>query len=262
MPAGDIDVVLRFWQAADSGRGVQDLLHEDIEVSDFDLPDAGVYRGHAGFARWVADWGEPWDDYRSHVLDLFDLDGQVASLTRLEARTMDNLEVNRHDSQLITMADGKIARLEYFGKAQTALERAADPNRAATRKVVHDKVRALYAAALRGDVEAVVAQISPDYAFYPEADSPMDPAYKGHGGARRYFRELFDAWEMLEFDVQRLIDSEDDVVALFRMRNRGRGSGIELTEDWAEVWETAGDQIMASRFHTSHQAALAAAGLA
>jgi ketosteroid isomerase-like protein len=263
MPAESVRVALRFWQAAEAADdSVADVLHHQVEVRDFDLPDAGIYHGHEGFARWLADWGEPWDEYRGDIHDLLDLGPQVASFTHLRARTGSGLEVDRHDSQLLTVEDGRVVKLEYFGEPEAVIERAHDPARAAARKHVHDKIRGLYAAALRADVEGVVAELAPDYEFYPEADAPMDLAYRGHEGARRYFEEMFEAWEILDFEVERLVDVDDSVVALFEMRNRGRGSGIELTGRWAELWQTRGEEIIASRFYTSHEQALAAAGLA
>ena len=75
----------------------------------------------------------------------------------------------------------------------------------------------------------------------------MDLAYRGHEGARRYFEEMFEAWEILDFEVERLVDVDDSVVALFEMRNRGRGSGIELDRAMgralADRWR--GDQRLA-----------------
>ena len=85
---------------------------------------------------------------------------------------------------------------------------------------------------------------------------------RGHEGARRYFSEAFEAWEILAFEVERIVDAGDAAVALFEMRNRGRGSGIELTGRWAEVWELSGTDVVRSRFYQSHEEALAAAGLA
>lgn len=259
-----VTTVLRFMSGVEGGGNddAADLLHDEIEVHDFDLPDAGVYHGLAGVERWLADWDAPWDEWSGHVHDYLDLGAQVATLNHLQARTTSGLVVDREDSQLFTLRDGKIAKLEYFGEAGTALERADDPQRAALRRELHDKVRAAYRAAMREDVDAVVALLHADYAFYPEQGSPMEAAYRGHEGARRYFREVFEAWEILEFEVEGMADAGDRVVALFEMRNRGRRSGIELSGRWGEVWDTDGTDLVSSRFYQSHADALEAAGLA
>jgi ketosteroid isomerase-like protein len=258
-----VATVLRFMLATATGEGdgAAELLHDEIEVHDFDLPDAGIYHGLEGVGRWLADWDAPWEEWSGHVHDFLDLGSQVATLNHLRARTGSGLAVDREDSQLFTMRDGKIAKLEYFGEAGTALERCHDPARAAARKQVHEKIRAVYAAALREDIEAAVALLHPDYEFHPEEGAPMDVTYIGHEGARRYFREAFEAWEFLEFDLERLVDAGDRVALLFEMRNRGRGSGIELSGRWGEVWETDGTDLISSRNFQSHEEALAAAGL-
>ena len=258
-----VGVVLRFLTVVENGDpGGMDVIGRDIEVHDFDLPDAGVYRGHDGMERWLSAWEAPWEEWSAHVHDVLDLGAQVISLNHLTARTASGMSVDREDSQLYTVRDGQVCRLEYFGAAQTALERCSDPALAAQRKQVHDKVRGLYGAAVREDVEGVVALLHPGYEFYPEAGAPMGPVYRGHEGARRYFGEMFEAWEILELTVERMVDSGDRVVALFEMRNRGRGSGVELTGRWGEVWETDGTDIVGSRFYQSHAEPLAAAGLA
>ena len=82
----------------------------------------------------------------------------------------------------------------------------------------------------------------------------------GHEGARRHFSEAFEAWQILEVRVERAIDA-DRVAALFEMRNRGRGSGIELTGRWAEALDTRGTDLVRSRFYRSHGEALADADL-
>jgi len=255
---------LRFFEAVEGSTDtdIDDVLHDEIEVHDFDLPDAGVYHGHEGVAQWLADWGAPWEQWSATVHDLLDLGQQVAALTHLVAGTPSGITVDREDSQLCTIRDGMIVKLEYFGDARSAIEQADDPARARTRKEVHDKIRAVYRAAVREDVDAVVALLHPEYEFYPEAGAPMGPAYRGHEGARRYFAEAFEAWEVIAFTVERVVDAGDAVVALFEMHNRGRGSGIELTGRWAEVWETDGSELVQSRFYQSHAEALDAAGLA
>jgi ketosteroid isomerase-like protein len=249
-------------EGANEGKIAVDMLHEEIEVHDFDLPDAGVYHGREGIGRWLADWGAPWTEWSAYVHDFLDLGTQVVTLTHLDARTGSGLAVDREDSQLFTLREGRIAKLEYFGDARTAIERAADRERAERRRDLHDKLRRLYAAAVREDVDGVVALLHPEYEFFPEAAAVMEPAYRGHEGARRYFTEAFEAWEILELNVERVLDAGDNVVALFEMRNRGRGSGIELTGRWAELWEAQGTDLVRSRFYQSHDEALSAAALA
>ena len=259
-----VATVLRFMTGMETGQdaGLADMLHEEIEVHDFDLPDAGVYHGLEGVGRWLADWDAPWEEWSAHVHDYLDLGTQVVTLSHLRARTASGLAVDREDSQLFTIGGGKIAKLEYFGEAETAVARSDDAEGGARRREVHGKVRAVYGAAVREDVEGVVARLHPDYAFYPERDAPMASAYRGHDGARRYFEEMFEAWEILELEIERVADAGNSVAVLFEMRNRGRGSGIELSGRWAEVWETDGTDLVSSRFFQSHPEALAAAGLA
>ena len=35
-------------------------LDPEVEVLDFDIPDAGVYRGPDGFLAWLQGWAEGW----------------------------------------------------------------------------------------------------------------------------------------------------------------------------------------------------------
>jgi len=35
-----------------------ETLHAEAEIHDFDIPDAGLYRGHDGFLAWLKGWGE------------------------------------------------------------------------------------------------------------------------------------------------------------------------------------------------------------
>ena len=118
-PSG-CSTVRRFMMGVETGEedGVADLLHEEIEIHDFDLPDAGVYHGLEGIGRWLADWDAPWDEWSAHAHDFLDLGTQVATLNRLQARTASGLAVDREDSQLFTLRSGKIAKLEYFGDAR------------------------------------------------------------------------------------------------------------------------------------------------
>ena len=43
-----------------TGEPQWEMFDEDVEIYDHDTPDQGVYRGHAGVARWLEEWGAAW----------------------------------------------------------------------------------------------------------------------------------------------------------------------------------------------------------
>jgi ketosteroid isomerase-like protein len=58
------------YNAGDLG-AVAGVLHEDlVAVVPEGMPNAGVYRGHAGFARMLGHWGEAWEDFHIEVVEL------------------------------------------------------------------------------------------------------------------------------------------------------------------------------------------------
>ena len=46
-----------------TGEPPWEIIHEKVEVYDHDTPDQGDYRGHAGYARWLEDWGAAWAEW-------------------------------------------------------------------------------------------------------------------------------------------------------------------------------------------------------
>ena len=57
MAQENVDIIRRTLEGfIGSGEIDWDSLDPSIEVFDHDLPDAGDYRGHEGFGRWLADW--------------------------------------------------------------------------------------------------------------------------------------------------------------------------------------------------------------
>ena len=43
-----------------TGEVLWNLLDEGVQIHDHDTPDQGDYGGHAGFGRWLEDWGAAW----------------------------------------------------------------------------------------------------------------------------------------------------------------------------------------------------------
>jgi ketosteroid isomerase-like protein len=99
-------------------------LHADVEVRDFDIPDAGIYHGHDGFLAWLRGWGEGWESWRLEDVEFrASGDDQVIALFRLIAKGgHSGMELERLDAITYRIEGGKIARIEYFNDQGLALE--------------------------------------------------------------------------------------------------------------------------------------------
>jgi ketosteroid isomerase-like protein len=98
-------------------------LSPDIEIHDFDIPEAGVYRGHDGFMAWLKDWGDGWKSWRVEDLEVQAVgDDRVIALFRIVAiGGHTGMEVERNDAIVYRIENGLIARSEYFNDQKLAL---------------------------------------------------------------------------------------------------------------------------------------------
>ena len=63
MSQQNVELVQRSLErAVVTGEPPWEVLDEEVEVHDHDIMDAGEYRGHAGFARWMQDWASAWSE--------------------------------------------------------------------------------------------------------------------------------------------------------------------------------------------------------
>ncbi len=87
--------------------------------------------------------------------------------------------------------------------------------------------------------------------------------YQGHEGVRAYWRNWLSAWSDLDFELQDVVDSGDEVVALIRnQRQWGRYSGI-VTEvpPYGLVFTIHAGKVVRWRAYPDQESALEAAGL-
>src|SRR5688572_276097 len=47
---------------------------------------------------------------------------------------------------------------------------------------------------------------------------------------------IFDAWESVRFETERIVESGGEVIALGQVRGRGRGAGIQVARPHGEIW--------------------------
>ena len=127
-PEDNVDLVRRGFMAAmeEDWPTALDTLDPAAEIRDFDIPDAGVYRGHDGFLAWLAGWGEGWESWRTDEPEFRAAgDDGVIALFRIVAKGgHSGMELERDDAIVYRIQDGRIVRLEYFNDRRRALAAA------------------------------------------------------------------------------------------------------------------------------------------
>ena len=86
--------------------------------------------------------------------------------------------------------------------------------------------------------------------------------YRGHAGVRRWLDDWNAAWTEWSIEPEEIIDADDCVVVVVRMRTKGLGSGVELDRQDAVVYRCLNDKILRTDYYNSKGQALEAAGLA
>jgi ketosteroid isomerase-like protein len=124
MSRENVDRVKEFFgRFAASGEPAWDALHESIEVHDHDLLDASDYRGHEGFRHWLDDWEAAWTEFNMEPEEFFDAGQRVVMVFRMKAtgRTS-GLVVERQDSIVWEIRDGKVMRVDYYNSREQGLD--------------------------------------------------------------------------------------------------------------------------------------------
>jgi ketosteroid isomerase-like protein len=124
MSQENVDLVRRSIEATVvDGEPPWDALHEEIEVHDHDMLDAGEYRGHAGFARWLEDWSAAWAEDAVEPEEFVDV-GERVVVHVLQKTTGhgSGVTLERHDAMVFAVREGKIVRLDYYNNREQALK--------------------------------------------------------------------------------------------------------------------------------------------
>ena len=87
-------------------------------------------------------------------------------------------------------------------------------------------------------------------------------AYRGHDGVRTWLLEDWGpAWSEFSAEPEEYIDAGERVIAVFRIRAVGRGSGIEIERQDAAVYEVRDGLVARLDYYNNKPEALAAAGV-
>ena len=72
---------------------------------------------------------------------------------------------------------------------------------------------------------------------------------------------VFEGWEESVFEIERVIETGDDVIALGQLRTRGRTAGIEASGPHGEIWTFKNSKVIRMRWFQTHAETLGAAGV-
>jgi ketosteroid isomerase-like protein len=115
----------------------------------------------------------------------------------------------------------------------------------------------------RGALEEWLEDITPEWEFVPSGVFPgLDPIYRGREGALELWDAMRGPWdnEGFRFEIERIEDLGETVLALATIRARGKASGVEVALKWAHV-VTYRSGHQQTRNYASWDEALEAAGL-
>jgi ketosteroid isomerase-like protein len=115
----------------------------------------------------------------------------------------------------------------------------------------------------RGDVDAVVDAAAPDTVMHPFPEWPGDQVYRGRDGWRRLIDEWLENFDEIRWDIERLIDAGDQVVALVHHRCRIKGTGVPIAQPLGAVFADfrQDGKVGTAHFFLSWPEALETAGL-
>src|SRR6476660_10524494 len=102
-----------------------------------------------------------------------------------------------------------------------------------------EMVRELYEAFNRGELDAYLSMLDPDFAWQGPREIPdLAGAHRGPEGVRRYLNKLTEVFNDYRMVPEEFIDAGGDrVLVLAREGGRGKGSGIAVqTNPTSHLW--------------------------
>jgi ketosteroid isomerase-like protein len=122
-----------------------------------------------------------------------------------------------------------------------------------------ESLRRGYEALHRGDFAAVFELLDPEIEIRDRPESPDAGTHRGHEGALAVFQQSVDTFQEMELAPEELIELGDQVLAVVRLRGRGRGSGVPIDERVTHLWTFRDGRAVSMQIYTHKNEALEAA---
>jgi uncharacterized protein len=122
-------------------------------------------------------------------------------------------------------------------------------------------VRRMLDAFNRGDFEASLMFLDEAVEWHDPTDVPGGGVHRGREEVRKWFIAWLGAWDTYTAEAEELIDAGDQVVVVHREWGRGKGSGVEIDNRTANVYELHHGKVTGKQPFPDREQALEAAGL-
>jgi ketosteroid isomerase-like protein len=121
-------------------------------------------------------------------------------------------------------------------------------------------VREIIDALNRGDVDAMLARMHPDFEWKPIEASPVARVCRGHEEVRTYIEDWHATFEGLRLELEDPTEVGERVIAVVHGHARGRASGLALDNRFWQLWTVRDGAAIAMEEYSTREEALAALG--
>jgi uncharacterized protein len=117
-------------------------------------------------------------------------------------------------------------------------------------------IRQGYEAWNRGDRRWVLDHMSEDVEWVTPDEDLDRGTYRGHKGVQDFWEQWRASVGQLGFEVERMVESGDDVAVVTRRRGKGEHSGLEVSDSVVQVFSFDGDKCVRVQEYYDTDAAL------
>ena len=114
---------------------------------------------------------------------------------------------------------------------------------------------------LRPEIRTLRREQLADDAEWINPDDAVEPgSRRGAESFLQAIASVFEGWEESVFDIERVLESGDDVIALGDLRTRGR-TGLKASSPHGEIWSFRDGKVTRMEWFRTHAETLAAANV-
>src|SRR6202171_4299839 len=105
-------------------------------------------------------------------------------------------------------------------------------------------VKILMDAVNRRDIDTFAGLTTPDFEWFPVFAARVEgDVYQGREGIEAFLGEVDETWEEFRPLPEEYRDLGDCVLALGRLKTRGRGSGVPVDSPWGGIYDVRAGKI-------------------